>query len=254
MKNRAEIGLRMKKLRQRHNFSQTHVASVLFISQAAYSLIENSQNGIVVDHIIKLSKLYNVTTDYILTGNKNLLNIGRKTGFIPLLTSKNHTNFLEDHENDDLFDIKDWFRIPGFNSTEDKTLFKVEGESMSPTIFPGDILICQLHHNLDQVLDGSAVVVVTEKGIMVKRLRKDADPYYLILENDNNQASVENLRVQKQEIRKIMMIRGKISGVLVPHQEITGNGKLKELEENVKMLKKELYHMNKKLAQLSSRN
>lgn len=80
MKNRAEIGSRLKKLRQKHNFSQTHVASVLFISQAAYSLIENSQNGIVVDHIIKLSKLYNVTTDYILTGNKNLVNISGKLG------------------------------------------------------------------------------------------------------------------------------------------------------------------------------
>lgn len=141
MKTRAEIGSRMKKLRQNHNFSQTHVASVLFISQAAYSLIENSQNGIVVDHIIKLGKLYNVTTDYILTGNKNLVSISRETGFTPLLTSSAHAGFLENQDNDDFFDIKDWFRIPGFNPTKDQTLFKVEGESMSPTIFPGDILI-----------------------------------------------------------------------------------------------------------------
>lgn len=254
MKNRVDIGVRIKKLRQKHNFSQTHVASVLFISQAAYSLIENSQNGIVVDHIIKLSKLYNVTTDYILTGNKKLVNISRETGFTPLLTPGAHAGFLENNKNDEFFDVKDWFRIPGFNPTKDQMLVKVEGESMSPTIFPGDILICQLHHNLDQVLDGSAVVLVTKKGIMVKRLRKDANPEYLKLENDNHEVSEENLRILRQEVKKIMMIRGKISSVLISHHESAGNGKIKELEENVNMLKMELHHMNKKLAQLSTRN
>lgn len=125
---------------------------------------------------------------------------------------------------------------------------------MSPTIFPGDILICQVHHNLDQVLDGSAVVLVTNKGIMVKRFRKDSHPEYLILENDNHEVSEENLRIQRQEIKKIMMIRGKISSVLIPHHENAGKGKIKELEENVNMLKNELYNMNKKLAQLSGKN
>lgn len=89
---------------------------------------------------------------------------------------------------------------------------------------------------------------------MVKRLRKDADPEYLILENDNHDISEENLRIKKQEIKKIMMIRGKISSVLIPHHEIAGKGKIKELEENLNMLKKELYNMNKKLAQLSGKN
>lgn len=43
MENRLQIGDRIRALRQKNNFSQSYVAEKLFISQAAYSLIENSQ-------------------------------------------------------------------------------------------------------------------------------------------------------------------------------------------------------------------
>ncbi len=69
MNKRVEIGKRLKELRKSKKFSQQFVAENLYISQAAYSLIENSQNGIIVEHIISLSNLYEVTTDYILKGD-----------------------------------------------------------------------------------------------------------------------------------------------------------------------------------------
>ncbi len=254
MTYRAEIGKRIKKLRREHNYSQTHVANILFISQAAYSLIESSQNGIVVDHIIKLSKLYNVTTDFILTGENNMIRISRETGFLPLLRTTAHAGFLKNLGNDDFFDVKDWFRIPGYDPTNEQTLFEVEGESMSPTIFPGDILICQVHNNVDHVLDGSAVVIITVEGIVVKRLRRDSSSEYLLVENDNPDIRDETKRIKKQEVKQLLMIRGKISSVLIPHHEITGKGKIKELEESVNMLKKELFSMSKKLNSLMNRN
>ena len=155
MHQRIEIGKRIKKLRQKYNFSQTQVAEVLFISQAAYSLIENSQNGIVAEHIIKLGRLYNVSTDYILTGDKNYIRIGRETGFVPLLRSHAHAGYLEDLNKEPIYDIKDWFRVPGFNPNKNQVLLEVEGESMLPTILPGDILICESQYDIGNVLDGS---------------------------------------------------------------------------------------------------
>ncbi|AVR43931.1 transcriptional regulator [Christiangramia fulva] len=254
MNHRTEIGKRIKKLRQENNYSQTHVASILFISQAAYSLIENSQNGIVVDHIIKLSQLYGVTCDFILRGERNLIKVSRDSGFIPLIRAHAHAGFLSNLGNEDFFDIKDWFRIPGFDPTRDQTLFEVDGDSMSPTIFPGDVLICQVHNHVDQVLDGSAVVIITVEGVMVKRLRIDDNREFVAVENDNPEYSPEPRRLKKGDIKKIMMIRGKISSVLVPHHEITSKGKMRELEESVNMLKKELFSMSKKLNALTKRN
>ena len=253
MNPRFEIGKRIKRLRQEKNFSQTQVAEVLFIAQAAYSLIESSQNGIVADHIIKLSKLYDVSSDFILTGNKNFIRVGRNAGFVPLLRTHAHAGFLQNIDNEDFYDVKDWFRIPGFDPTKEQTLFEVDGDSMSPTIFPGDILICQLHHNLDNVLDGSAVVIITVDGVLVKRLRKTESSDYLLMENDN-QSHEQSDKVSKDDIKKLLIIRGKISSVLIPHHEITGKGKIQNLEESIDLLKKELYKMSKKLNALTQRN
>ncbi|WP_300436854.1 helix-turn-helix transcriptional regulator [Christiangramia sp.] len=62
------IAKRIRKLRQSKNWTQKNVAEKLFISQAAYSLIEGGQNGISVNHVIRLSKIYHTTTDFILIG------------------------------------------------------------------------------------------------------------------------------------------------------------------------------------------
>jgi transcriptional regulator with XRE-family HTH domain len=253
MNYRSEIGKRIKLLRKENNFSQTHVASILFISQAAYSLIENSQNGIVVEHILKLSKLYKVSTDYLLTGEKNYIKIGRDTGFIPFIRASIHDKFLENLETDDIFDVKDWFRIPGFDPVQDQTLFEVQSGNMSPTIFPGDVLICQVHHNLDQVLDGSAVVVITVDGIRINRIRRDTEEDYFVMENDNPAAAGEINRVNKKELKKVMMISGKISNVLVSSHALAENGKIKELEEGMNLLKKELMDMNLRLNSFSEK-
>ncbi|TBW28336.1 S24 family peptidase [Gramella sp. KN1008] len=246
MNTRVEIGKRIKKLRQENNLSQTNVAEILFITQAAYSLIENSQNGIVAEHLVKLSKLYDVSADYILTGEDNYIKIGRESGFIPLLRTHAHAGFIKAMTKDSFYDIKDWFRIPGFNPSEEQLLFEVEGNSMAPTLFAGDVLVCQLQHNTDKILDGSAVVLITVEGIMVKRLRRDKDSEYWMVENDN-EAHGEIDRLNKDDVKKIMMISGKISSVLVPHSVTDGKARMQNLEDSVETLRKELLDMNKKL-------
>ena len=250
MSDRAGIGERIKKLRNERNFSQTQVADILFISQAAYSLIENSQNGIVAEHLIRLSKLYNVSADFILTGETNYIKVGRDTGFVPLIKANSYSKFLENLESDSFVDIKHWFKIPGFDPSKDQTLFEVDGDSMAPAIFPGDILICQIQHNVENVLDGSAVVVITVEGIMIKRLRIKENSEYFLMEDDNG-SKEDSEKLNKKDIKKLLMIRGKISNVLIPSQEVKDTNKIKSLEESVDMLRKELFSMNKKLNALT---
>ena len=250
MKNRIKIGNRIRELRLENNFSQTHIAEILFISQAAYSLIENSQNGIVSEHIIKLSRLYGVSTDYLLTGEKNFIRIGRETGFIPMLRAKTHRELLATLDDDSVIDIKDWFRLPGFDPTKDQTLFKMETEGMSPAIFPGDILICHLQSNLGEVLDGSAVVVITVEGLMVKRLKNGSSKDYFYAENDNEVFGHPE-KIMKKDIIRLLMIRAKINHVLVSDQNINERSKMQSLEDSINVLKRELFEMNRKLTSLT---
>ena len=57
---------RIRDLREDNDLSQKQVASKLNCSQQVYSNYELGQRDIPTDILIKLSKLYNVSADYIL--------------------------------------------------------------------------------------------------------------------------------------------------------------------------------------------
>lgn len=63
------IAERLKKLRESYNLSQREVAEKLYITQAAYSLIEKGRNSLGMEHVVRLSNLYNTTPDYIILGD-----------------------------------------------------------------------------------------------------------------------------------------------------------------------------------------
>ena len=252
MKNRNAIGKRIRELRKKHKFSQSYIAEKLFISQAAYSLIENSQNGIVVDHIIKLSQIYDVTTDYILTGNTLLVKISPDNGFLPLIRVEAKAGFLESFKKGDVHDKLDWYKIPGYNGGNNQKLFEVEGKSMLPTVLPGDIVICQTQSKKNSVLEGSVVVVVTKDNVFVKRLYHDPNPNFLVLKSDNPQTPEDvDHKVSMADVHELMIIRGKITNVLTPqHEELVSNSKIKALEDAIELLKEELSNVNQKLKQI----
>lgn len=250
---RDSIALRIKQLRKEKKFSQTSIAQNLSITQAAYSRIENATNGIVAEHIIKLSNIFEVTTDYILKGNIKLIEVSFESGFLPLVTSKAHAGFVKNYKERVNFDDKDWFKIPGFNPTKDQRLFEVEGQSMVPTIFPGDVLICQVQPNLNKLLNGSLILVITRTQIFAKRfekLNKDS----IKVSNDNNDFPEQELEIKISEIQEVLVIRGKISSALIPGHQVISSNKINELEENMELLKKEMFSLNKIVSHLKNKN
>lgn len=62
---------RLKDLREDHDYTQTYVAKYLNMKQQQYSRYETGEYELPLECLVKLSKLYNVSTDYIL----NLTNI-----------------------------------------------------------------------------------------------------------------------------------------------------------------------------------
>ncbi|MGN0172285.1 MAG: helix-turn-helix domain-containing protein [Acutalibacteraceae bacterium] len=57
---------RIRDLREDHDLTQKQIAESINCSQQVYSNYELGQRDIPTDILIKLSKLYNVSTDYIL--------------------------------------------------------------------------------------------------------------------------------------------------------------------------------------------
>ena len=58
--------MKLKELREENNLTQSQIAEFLNIKQNTYSQYENEKRQLPIDVLIKLSKLYKVTTDYIL--------------------------------------------------------------------------------------------------------------------------------------------------------------------------------------------
>ncbi len=57
---------RLRDMREDHDMKQAEVADYLGIAQTVYSRYERGFQTIPVEHLIKLAKLYNVSTDYLL--------------------------------------------------------------------------------------------------------------------------------------------------------------------------------------------
>ena len=57
---------RVRDLREDRDMNQTEVAKLLGMSQTGYSKYETGENDIPTAILIKLSKFYNVSVDYIL--------------------------------------------------------------------------------------------------------------------------------------------------------------------------------------------
>lgn len=57
---------RIRDLREDSDMTQTQVAKMLGMSQTGYSKYETGENDIPTDVLIKLSKFYNTSIDYLL--------------------------------------------------------------------------------------------------------------------------------------------------------------------------------------------
>jgi phage repressor protein C with HTH and peptisase S24 domain len=175
-----------------------------------------------------------------------LIRISPSEGFVPYIKTTAHAGFIKNFPGDfDQLDVE-WCRIPGYNPIQDHRLFEVEGDSMAPTIFPGDIIICQKQHNWKKIVDGSLVLLVTKDSILVKRIKLSTDPGVFVFTNDNPLED-EIRQYSSNEIKEINMIRGKISNVLVPHHTMASNGNLQSMEESIEFLKKEVFSITGKL-------
>lgn len=63
--------LKIRELREDNDYKQSFIAEYLNMSQTNYSKIELGRLCLSINDLIKLSKLYKVSTDYILGLTKN---------------------------------------------------------------------------------------------------------------------------------------------------------------------------------------
>lgn len=231
------ISKQLKSLRESAGLSQKKVALELGITQGAYSLIENGQNSITTEHLLKLSKFYSVPTDRILKSSDNAVTMSLKNGFIPLINVGARAGYIENSGSDEWLGTLEMFRIPGFESHKKQKLFEVEGDSMLPTLMHGDILIAEEIDDLSELVDGSLTVVITSKAVVTKRLKKDLNNDSIILSSDN--PKFENITYSLKNVEKILVVQGKITNSL-NLIEFESSRTTKNLEKSVERIERNI--------------
>ena len=63
--------IRIKNLREDHDYTQAYVAEYLGTSQTMYARYERGANELPIRHLIRLCELYGVSADYILDTKQN---------------------------------------------------------------------------------------------------------------------------------------------------------------------------------------
>lgn len=243
MKN-SIVSVQLKALREGSGFSQKKIAGELGITQGAYSLIENGQNSITTEHLLTLSRIYSVPTDRILRGSKHAIFMTNNNGFVPLINVEARAGFINNLNNPEWLDELNMFKIPGYEPSTGQKLFEVEGDSMMPTLMHGDVLISQKVDDLTDILDGSVGVIITDKSVMTKRIKKDLNNNAIILISDNSK--YETVSYSLNNIVEILIVRGKITSAFNV-TDLDANKRVQGLEAKIQMLQDDITEIKKRL-------
>lgn len=60
------LAKRLKELRIENNYSQKEIADMIGIAQVTYSHYELGKRSVSIQNLVKIAKIYNVSTDYLL--------------------------------------------------------------------------------------------------------------------------------------------------------------------------------------------
>ena len=106
-------------------------------------------------------------------------------------------------------DIEGYYVIPKFRHLNVDFLIEVTGDSMMPRFFPGDIIACSIITNPRFIQWNKAYLIATrEDGMIVKRLRRSAEPDCFLAVSDNE--DYEPFDIPKSEIDGLARVVGVI--------------------------------------------
>ena len=197
---------RLRELRKKHNLTQAEVAKKLYIGQGAVSAWENGRSTPPTDKLQEIAAIYHVNLSELL-GTPNADNVKSRGVKIPVLGRVQAgipASAIEE--------VLDYEEIPADMAARGEYFgLIVRGDSMSPRILDGDVVIVRAQPDVES--GEVAVVAVNGDNATIKRVRKSSDGISLIPFNsayDIAFYSNEQIRKLPVEIKgKVVELRGK---------------------------------------------
>lgn len=165
----------LKNLRKANNLTQAEVAKFLNITPQAYAHYEQGAREPDITTCQKLAMLFGVSIDSLINGDD--IKLTTKIPVIGVIPAGTPIEAIED--------ILDYEEI-SIKMANSGTFFalKVRGDSMTPTINDGDIVIVRQQNNADS----GQICVITINGYdaTLKEIRKDKEGIWILPHNPNS--------------------------------------------------------------------
>ena len=192
-------------LRKERNKTQEQIAKILNTDQSTYSKMENKPaDRIATDTLKKLSDYYNVSIDFILGREKENVKKGITIPVLGIIPAGIPIEAIED--------IIDYEEIPQeMAKTGEFFGLKVQGDSMSPRILSGDVVIVRKQNDCES--GDSCVVMVNGFDATLKQVKKDYNGITLVPFNKEYKPMFySNKDIAELPVRilgKVVELRGK---------------------------------------------
>lgn len=243
---------RFKEIRESKGYTQQAFAALLGVKNSTAD-IERGKSKISGKIVMELLKQFKVNPMW-LYGESNQRYIQTLQNVSPKVVSTNP----EGDENLIMVNVKaaagypnnlqdvEWFdSLPAFNlplpQFRNATYrgFEVEGDSMLPSLLPGEWVMGKAIISIDEVTNGTICVIVTKDTVVVKKIQKLKDPSKLVLISLND--LYPPFTVEVNDIQELWEVKSKLSFDIDsnPSQEVI----LSQLQQSVETLKKEIKNL-----------
>lgn len=192
-------------IRRAKNLSREHVAKKLGLNLSTYGKVERGETGLTLDRLYELASIFKMEAEEILSYGKS------KKGNVTYVPVEAQAGFLTGHTQEQMEEKT--FDLP-FISGTDLYMINAAGDSMFPTIAPGDQIVIEKVTDTASLKFGKVYVVVANEGCVIKRIHSHDNPKKFTLKSDN--LIYEPYEVDKAEIVSIWLLKGCFMTSLAP--------------------------------------
>lgn len=196
------------------------------------------------DLIIKISKLFDISLDELLTKdlskrtdskkNEDVVNVNKRKRmnnvFVPIAAQAGYLDVYDnsDIKEDDLI----YLDIPGIEG-EART-FEISGDSMTPILYHGDFVVCRRVENITHLKPGNIYVVVSPTAGIVAKYIYDVKKGIKMI--PQNKGLFQTVILPYDEVKEIWHVVMKITTHIFPDKnnyQQNIEARLKHLEEAI---------------------
>jgi hypothetical protein len=176
-----------------HSKGFSTVADLIFGKRSYGHLINkylNDERFFPYKHVERFCEAFNVSRDYMLKGEGNVF-VSPQTDFsngyrapsVEQVSSVEEGNILYPNVaalassalGIEMHESAESFSIPGLQGGQ-YIAFTISGNSMSPTLADGDMVICRPLDGVEKITDNEVYAVISDNGVQVKRVQKVYSP------------------------------------------------------------------------------